>query len=444
MNNPAILNGFIDKELNSDQYFEYFLREASVRNLLEPQEMIRIQEELQKLIEEQVRKYTSGESSSVRVEIAEKLLRSIYYCLGVSLNHEQGVESKLALLKNRNIFTLFTEGIDCINIKVTEAKALFLDVKTKRLQVNNYAYEDTIVNGLEMFFAEYNPRFFAHDTPCSIDYPLSQDIMSFSGIEYMYRYLHYLMIENKFCSYFSNEAIEAILCGYSTYYQEDLLNIYEVVMGNALARILSENDLSELSVSAEDRQVIIKLLGPNNKKDIEKKLYKAFERVCSVMDFNEEELLYLKKTIQPLSVRIKHNLENGCLDKIFVTGQGCLEKEDYSYQSGKQMPNKELRRVISEIKDCRYVSDKIAIVKRKVNNLEDLIEILEDSFWEGEYQEVFPLLSDYELTILRKRITEEQEWGCGNYDSDSWKTALLAYERNEEQASFLPHHQNEA
>ncbi len=429
MKNPAIINSFIDKELNSDRYFEYFIREATVRNLLEPQEMIRIQGELQKLIEEQVRKYTSGESSSVRIEIAENLLRSIYYCLGISLKYEQGVESKLALLKNGNIKTLFLEGIDRIKIKVTQAKSVFLDIKTKRLRVHNYAYEDTIVNGLEMFFAEYNPRFFAHDTPCDIDYPLSHDIMNYSGIEYMYRYLNCLNTENKFCSYFSNDAIEAILCGYSKYYQEDLINIYEVVLGNAVARILSENDLSELSVTEEDRQVIEKLLRIDNGKELENNLHKAFERICSSMDFNEEEIVYLKKAIQPLSVRIKHNFENACLDKIFVTGRDYFEKEDYSYQSGKQMENKALRRVISEIRDCRYVSDKIAIVKRTVKNLEDLIEILEDCFWEGEYQEVFSLLSDYELTMLRKQIAEEQECGYLDFETGNWKQALLVYDK---------------
>lgn len=148
--NPAISNRFIDKELNPDRYFEYFLREAAVRNLLEPEERIRIQGELQMLIEEQVRKYTSGESSSVRIEIAENLIRSIYYCIGISLKHEHGLESKLTLLKNCQIKTLFSEGIDRIKEKVEEAKATFHDVKTKRLQVHNYAYEDTIVNGLKL------------------------------------------------------------------------------------------------------------------------------------------------------------------------------------------------------------------------------------------------------------------------------------------------------
>lgn len=427
MKNPAIINSFIDKELNPDRYFEYFLREASVRNLLEAQEMIHIQGELQKLIEEQVRKYTSGESSSVRIEIAENLLGSIYYCLGISLKCEQGVESKLALLKNCSIKILFTEGIDCIKIMVKEAKAAFLDVKTKRLQVHNYAYEDTIVNGLEIFFAEYDPRFKAHDTPCDIDYPLSHDIMNYSGIEYMYRYLDCLMIENKFCGYFSNDAIEAILCGYSKYYQEDLINIYEVVLGNAIARILSENDLSELSVTEEDRQVIEKLLKMDNGKELEGILLKAFERVCANMDYNEIELAYLMETIPSLSVRIQHNLDHGCLDKVFITGKEYFEEEEYSYRSGKQMENKKLRAIIAEIKDCRYVSDKIILVKRAVKNIDDLTEILEECFWENEYKEVFSLLSDYELTMLRKQIAEEQEYGCLDYEAGSWKQALLAY-----------------
>ena len=253
--------------------------------------------------------------------------------------------------------------------------------------------------------------------------------MNYSGIEYMYRYLEGLNIENRFCSYFSNKAIEEILCGYSRYYQENLINIYEVVMGNAIGRILSENDLSKLSISEEDRQVVENLCSMDDQKKLENKMLKAFKSICSNMEFNEKEHAYLEKAVQSLSVRIKHNLENGCLDKVFITGREHIEKKFNSYQSGKQMENKVLRSVISEIKECRYVSDKIAIVKRAVKNLDDLTEILEECFWENEYLEVFPLLSDYELAMLRNRITEEQEYGCVN-NAGSWKMELLAYINN--------------
>jgi hypothetical protein len=377
---PEIINIFIDEDQNPDQYFEAVLRKIIVQNLLEPQNIANIQGELQALIAEQTAKYTSGESSSIRIETAQQLLRSIYYCLGFRLKEVKGTEDQLELLKSTRLKTLFLAGMESIKKCLQDAKELFFEVKTKRLIVHNYAYDDTIINGLDVFFVNYNYRFAAHETPCDIDYPLSKDIMDFTGVEYMYRFLFSLRAENRFCSYFSNKEIENILRGYSKYYKEDLLNIYEIVLCNVLACVMCEKEWTELSITEDDRRLLEKRLAKDNQKELQERLFKAFADVCSSMDFNELEIKYLREIIPSLTVRIQHNLRLHCLNTIFITGIEHDEVKNESYQSGRQMEDEKLRTIISEVRDCRYLSDKLEIVKNHIKSLADLTELLEECF----------------------------------------------------------------
>ena len=69
------------------------------------------------------------------------------------------------------------------------------------------------------------------------------------------------------------------------------------------------------------------------------------------------------------------------------------------------MEDERLRELIEEIKDCRYLSDKIAILREQVHSLYDLVELLDTCFYDEEYDEVFQLLSKAELSVLQKSIT---------------------------------------
>lgn len=427
--NTIVLN----EELNPDHYFEHIIREVREKNLLEMRAMANIQGGLQALITDQAYKYTSGDSSSIKAETAEQLLRSIYYCIGTCLKRAKDAEDILEQLKSKTVRTLFLEGTGYIQDSVKEAKELFLEVKRTLLLVHNYAYQDTVRNGLDMFFVRYDYRFAAHETPCSIDYPLAKDIMHLSGAAYMCRYLECLNTEGRFCSCFRGEEIEEALGGYSRHYMEDLINIYEIVLGNALARILCGNDLAGLNVTEEDRRFLEELLGNDTVEELHVRLSAAFEDICNsgmiVPELGEAEKEYLSTPLRSLAVRVKQNLGNGNLDKIFVTaGLRKKEEEDISYQAGIQMSDEALRTIIDEIKECRFISDKIAIVRREVKSLNDLTEILEECFWGEEYQEVFKLLSDHEVSVLLDTVREEMGHdNLDSFDPGSWQSAFIGY-----------------
>ena len=60
------------------------------------------------------------------------------------------------------------------------------------------------------------------------------------------------------------------------------------------------------------------------------------------------------------------------------------------------MDNEKLRDLINEIKSCRFVSDKVAMVKQEVKSIGDLVEVLNICFWEEEAVALFKAFSKEE------------------------------------------------
>ncbi len=90
------------------------------------------------------------------------------------------------------------------------------------------------------------------------------------------------------------------------------------------------------------------------------------------------------------------------------------------------MDNERLRNLINEINDCRFISDKIAMVKEEVNSLSDLVEVLNLCFWEDEALELFKTLSKEEIYIIKHYLDNKYE----AYSSDSeWEIKFMNYIR---------------
>ena len=69
------------------------------------------------------------------------------------------------------------------------------------------------------------------------------------------------------------------------------------------------------------------------------------------------------------------------------------------------MDDELFRSITEQIKECRYVSDKIAIIKRKIHSTIDLIDILEGyCIFDDEFSEIFKSLGDMELALLLKKV----------------------------------------
>ncbi|MPM96741.1 hypothetical protein SDC9_143906 [bioreactor metagenome] len=117
---------------------------------------------------------------------------------------------------------------------------------------------------------------------------------------------------------------------------------------------------------------------------------------------------------------------SGSLDGIFLSlfraKRSCVPS--VQYVDGAPMDDEKLRRLITEINDCRFISDRIAIVKLEVHSLQDLVEILNVCFWGDDCERLFEELSSAELCLLRAYLKGKPEAWQSN---SGWEKHLESY-----------------
>jgi len=175
--NIIIKEAGLEKSLSKEYYFESLLQAIHSNSLFTRSEFEIIQLQLFEIITEVVGYFTKGASSSVREEIAEQIMLSINYTIGLALKSQLTIKESIELIKDKDLKFLFTKGEKLLRVKLEDCIRLYNHVKETRVQTENYAYIDTIDYGIPLFFKNYDTRFASHETPGSIDYPLAVDIL---------------------------------------------------------------------------------------------------------------------------------------------------------------------------------------------------------------------------------------------------------------------------
>ena len=173
------------------------------------------------LLEERIGRYTMGDSTSVPVDTARRLLESILYCLDLERLSRAGKSGEPALLKTR-----WQAGVEIAKRTAKRAKILLLQAQRTPPPLVNTAYVDTLA-ALPAFFAGYDADFFAQEIPCSFDYPLCQPVSEeLLGSAYMQDFLRRLLAESAFLRAFAPETLLALYEKYYVDYADLLVNLY--------------------------------------------------------------------------------------------------------------------------------------------------------------------------------------------------------------------------
>lgn len=198
------------------------------------------------LLEERIRRYTMGDSTSVPVETARRLLESILYCLELNRrfsNVEAALEAPLR--------TRWQAGVLEAKRIAKHAKLLLLQAQRTPPPIVNTAYSDTIC-ALPQFFAAYDADFFAQEIPCSFDYPLCQPVSeALLGPEYMQQFLRRIITENSLLRAFSPEVLRDLYERYYVDYADLLVNLYLPVAEMATLCALTSSPVHSLFLSPE-------------------------------------------------------------------------------------------------------------------------------------------------------------------------------------------------
>ena len=96
--------------IDKNQYYISLLKECIKVNFIDNNVIYTTQLELGKLLKEIIMKYTKGESSSVTVETAEKLLIAIWYTIDAYLFSFDNIQDSIDIIKNETLEKMYKEG----------------------------------------------------------------------------------------------------------------------------------------------------------------------------------------------------------------------------------------------------------------------------------------------------------------------------------------------
>lgn len=410
MSNLEKQNIIKSENLSEQHYFQSLLLYAEKLKLLTNEEIESIKLQSMQLLANQIELFTGGNSSSVKVETAQSIMLSIFYCIGIFLKSFSDTDICISEIKHRPLSYMYKEGRKLTENYINRAKDLLKAVKLSRIDTGNQAYNDTIDEGISSFFSDYNADFSAHDTQASIDYPLGNDKMNLSGVEYINDYLGKLLLENEFCKKFTSRDIYRVMKGYSPDFEDLLVNIFQMVLINALGCILLNKDSLKLNFEASDIKKLQEKLEILSEEQLYLQLKQASQKLFEQLNIINTELQkYILLNLKDISKSLKNALENKQLNSVFVSFEEDSVKQIMQFEDGHKMDDELFRRVSDEIRQCRYVSDKIAIIKESIHSIIDLKDIFETAcLFDEEYNKVFDSLGNTEIAILIKMMHFDQ------------------------------------
>lgn len=360
-----------------------------------------------------IQKYTFGESSSVKTEVAENLLLSIYYSIDTYVNR-YSKEKGLVTLQNQGIREIYQEGLKEVRFCFKQCKDLYEDIMFNKQEINIQAYNDTLDMAIPYFLKHYNCLYNAHETMCSIDYPLAIDDMSVQGTFYIKKYLETIILESKFCNYFIDEIDEVLCCYgelYKINYSEALINVFEIVINNYIFYLIAENDGISINISKVDYEIIISKLSSIQSKEINNLIEDVFDKIVINLDIKDKELInYLNEYKSVFIERFINNIKHGSLEYMIITNDTQKLQEINLLDTDNRMDDDSFKDMVNRIQECNNIEDIISIIKNNVKSIIDFIDILKADclFGEETFYSIYNIFDDMELAILGKIVYDEE------------------------------------
>lgn len=425
--------------MDAVSFFQALVEEGYRQSLLSAACLESIQYQLTELLADRFNRWTGGSSSSVTVETGQRIQQSVLYTIGYFLKSSPDPKSALEALETRKLSDLFKEGLQLLDTERKAAESMLHEVREHRFQTDVIAYNDTIQEGLSLFFSGYDTEFGAHESPGSVDYPLGNDKMNLTGLEYTKSYLLKLQMENEFCAAFSAEEIQSLLRGYSPTYHELLFSIYDLVFTNAIGgQLLGRSDEilhhCRLGFTDFERQLLQKRLSVLEDHQLAERVDAAVAGLCEHLPHPFTTLDgctdYLAASALNLKTRLRYALSNQCLEHLFLTSAEEEYKEEILFRDIEGLDAQSLRGLANEIRSCRFTADKVAMVRNAPLSLRDLIDLLESAcFFEEEYLQLFKSLEDSQLALLLRElpcIPEYQEYMSEDFNQE-WQVSMLRF-----------------
>ncbi|WP_058304171.1 DUF6179 domain-containing protein [Gorillibacterium timonense] len=406
--------GIRKSRLHRNQYTISLLNEGLQAGLLTSPEMARIQHAFMQILQEQIGKFTRGESTSVSTETVESILSSIMYATDAYLFSLVTPEKAILYLKTIDVRHIYERGVKKVSQCFEEAKQLYKEIKRTKLEVPVDAYNLTIDESLPIFLRKYGIVFDAHNTMASIDYPLAIDDMQLQGVFYMKQYLERLKLENDFCARFDRQELLELLTLYGREcrfnYRIELFNIFELVFHQAIFSIGSGGAADTITISESQynrlEQKFISLPIPQ----IRSFLSAAADKLQQELSVHSQMKEYMEASLEPLVQRVENAAKHNSLRAVILTQrEASAISPVISFSEEDRMSDIELRRLMHEIMAVERKEDKVKLILASFHSLHDYLDMLEsDSLYGDEFDALFHAFGDMELAVLAKIVFYEE------------------------------------
>ncbi len=287
--------------------FDRLLPTAPGDGLTEGERLL-LRQRLFGLLAERIERYTTGDSSSVPVEVAEELLASV--CLTLDVYLRNGGTAKEML--NTELRDILRAGAHLLEAKTEECRELYREACLGLPALTSRSLRDTLT-GIGGFFKRYDCRFFSHQIPCDIDYPLCRPVPeTLSGVEYVAEYLRRIIMENDFLRRFDPVREDALLTRDSPDYRELIINLYEPVAEAAVGLVLAEEEPFGLAITAAGRERLRQRLELRTPEETSVLLAEAAGKLCGLLGLRDAVSRdYLLQTAAAMAPRLRASLSHG-------------------------------------------------------------------------------------------------------------------------------------
>lgn len=405
MNNNLDRIQLIDREsLRENDYFQSLLEQAFSKELISSVEIERIRYECLELLAYTTERYNFGDSSSIQVEKAQELMKSIFYTVSLSLKEYQYPDDAVVALQQKKVKELYQIGRKIIDKMMFTTKTIHKKLISELIDTPNLYYSSTIKEGINGFFKLYDPDYFAHETHITADYPLSRQTSQLDGIEFIRTYVVSAFYENQFMRFFSADSIHHLLCGYEKNYEELVINLYEPILTACIGCVIAETDIRSLDITTSGMKRIESIFRSKTKKECAVILSNAVTKLCDRLQCSDKLKLYMKYGVAVPARKIELAANNNTLDQVFALPKYPENAPKIVFSCGEKMDNELYRKMIDEIILCENVQDKLSIIQENIHSLADLMDVLLDAeMLPSEIQSILLNLSLPELAVLTKK-----------------------------------------
>ena len=272
---------------------------------LSQEEQQRVMNQMYLLMGKQVQSYHKhhhmGNNSSVSVELAQELMESIEYTIGLI----GGVYA------HRNIGEALVLGQEVLESKLSKAKSMLELVNGTAPQWQTECRWEAL-RYLRHYLEQYDHLHLAHKGPEDLFYPiLISPPEGIQGIDSCLFYLNILWLENQIMAGVSEDVLEQ----FWDRLPAATLNQCEHLLINGIGKALLRTGIDPLIFETEEyMKIIVAMMSAT-----EEKLRDAAKLLCQWLNLkNENACMYVDAVVPQLTMWIGDNIRGGNLENIFV------------------------------------------------------------------------------------------------------------------------------